>query len=88
MRLPGGPSEGSRLRELHARTAAIAERVAALDSWQVERPTPSQYAAVAAEVARFVGSLGDTARIIALAADLVVRPISVQLAQPYLKLPF
>ena len=87
MRLPGGPSEAGRLRELHARTAALAETVAALDSWQVERPTPSQYAAVAAEVARFVGSLGDTARIIALTADLVVRPTPVQLTLPSLKLP-
>lgn len=74
MRLPGGPSEAGRLRELYAQTAAIAEKVEALDSWRVERPTPSQYAAVAGEVARFVGSLGDTARIIALTADLVVCP--------------
>ena len=79
MRLPGGPSEARRLRELYAQTAAIAEKVEALDSWRVERPTPSQYAAVAGEVGRFVGSLGDTARIIALTADLVVRAHLVKL---------
>lgn len=72
MRLPGGPSEARRLAELRAQVSALAEKVEALDSWRVERPTPSQYAAVSAEVARFVGSLGDTARIIALTDGLLV----------------
>lgn len=72
MRLPGGLSEARRLEELRAQVAALAKKVEALDSWRVERPTPSQYAAVSAEVARFVGSLGDTARIISLANGLLV----------------
>ena len=72
MRLPGGPSEARRLEELHGQVAALTERVEALDSWRVERPSPGQYAAVSAEVARFVGSLGDTARIISLADGLLV----------------
>ena len=72
MRLPGGPSEARRLKELRAQVAALAEKVEALDSWRVERPSPSQYAAVSAEVARFVASLGATERIISLTTALLV----------------
>ena len=72
MRLPGGPSEARRLKELRAQVAALAKKMEALDSWRVERPTPSQYAAVSAEVARFVASLGDTERILSLTTALLV----------------
>ena len=72
MRLPGGASEALRLQELHAQVAALAEKGEALDSWRVERPSPPQYAALSAEVARFVASLGNTERIISLTEGLLV----------------
>lgn len=72
-RLPGAPTQTSRLFSLHTKAADLKQKAADMEAKAVPRPHPPQYGPLWQSVHRFLTGLGSLERMTNLLARLVVR---------------
>ena len=70
--LPGSPSQAAALAALEAQAATLRRRAAAMEARSVPRPQPPAYAAVQADVQRFVAGMAALPRMQSLLRRLQV----------------
>ena len=71
-RLPGAPTQTSRLFGLRAKAADLKQKAADMEAKAVPRPDPPQYAPLWQNVHRFLNGLGSQERMIDLLGRLTV----------------
>lgn len=75
-RLPGAPTQISRLFGLYSRAAELKQKAAVMEAKTVPRPDPPHYTPLWQNVHRFLAGLGSLDRITQLLSRLMVRMLA------------
>lgn len=75
-RLPGSPSQASRLATLHAEAAELRSKAGKMEAKAVPRPSPPQYVQITHSVQQFLAGAGSVHRVEALLTRVEVSKVA------------